>query len=78
MKSFAWAVIAGFLLASSPVKASEAKTMSYQLREDAVLMETLITAAIEHVNDKQHTVDYGKTRQRVDRLAAKLEVPNSR
>jgi hypothetical protein len=171
MKSFAWAAIAGFLLASSTVKAgetpdseqvskllSDAKAMSYQLKEDAVMMESFtrqtvtsqahsaalntirdhanalgkqaqklkevkpsaspwqkiaidriepyldemtgyITAAIEHVNDKQHTVleyndyleanadyatdlanmianfvDYGKARQRVDRLGAKLEV----
>ena len=173
-KSFAWAAIAGFLFASSSVKAgeipdseqvskllSDAKSMSYQLKEDAVMMETFtrqtmtwqghsaalatirdhanalgkqsqklkemkataspwqktaidrmqpyldelsgyITAAIEHVNDKQHTlleyndyleanadyatdlanmianfVDYGKARQRVDRLGAKLEVPSA-
>jgi hypothetical protein len=174
-KSFVWAAVAGFLLASSTVKAgevqdseqvtkllSDAKTMAYQLREDAVLMETFtrqsvswqshsaaistirehvnalgrqeqklkeakasaspwqrtaidriapyldeltgyITASIEHINEKQHTlleyndyleanadyatdlanmianfVDYGKARQRVDRLGAKLEVPAGR
>jgi len=62
-----------------------------------------ITAAIEHINEKQHSlaeyndyleanadyasdlanmianfVDYGKARQRLDRLGAKLEVPVSR
>jgi hypothetical protein len=174
-KSIAWAAIAGFLLASSTVKAAEvqdseqvsrmlsdAKTMSYQLKEDAVQMESFtrqnlswqshaeaitqirehvnalgkqaqklkaarssaspwqkvaidriepyldelggyITAAIEHINEKQHTlleyndyleanadyatdlanmianfVDYGKTRQRLDRLGAKLEIPAPR
>ena len=174
-KSFVWAAVAGFLLASSAVQAaevpdseqvtkllSEAKTMAYQLREDAVLMETFtrqnvswqshsaaiatirdhvnalgrqeqklkdakasaapwqrtaidriapyldeltgyISAAIEHINEKQHTlaeyndyleanadyatdlanmianfVDYGKARQRVDRLGAKLEIPAGR
>ena len=174
-KLFAWAAIAGFLLASPTVRAaevpdseqvskllSEAKTMAYQLKEDAVQMETFtrqnvswqshaealntirehanalgrqaqklkdarataspwqktaidriepyldelggyITAAIEHVNDKKHTlleyndyleanadyasdlanmianfVDYGKARQRVERLGAKLEIPVSR
>jgi hypothetical protein len=174
-KSIVWAAVAGFLFASSAVKAAEAqdsepvshmlsdaKTMSYQLKEDAVEMETFtrqtlswqshaaaiarirehanalgkqaqklkearnvaspwqktaidrvgpyldeltgyITAAIEHINEKQHTlaeyndyleanadyasdlanmianfVDYGKARQRLDRLGAKLEVPTSR
>jgi DNA repair exonuclease SbcCD ATPase subunit len=174
-KSIAWAAIAGFLLASSGARASEtpdseqvskllseAKTMSYQLKEDAIQMETFtrnsvswkshadaisqirdhlnalgkqaqklkeakstaspwqktaidriepyldelvgyITAAIEHVNQNKHNmveyndyleanadyasdlanmigsfVDYGKTRQRLDRLAARLEVPESR
>jgi len=138
---------------------SEARTMSFQLKEDAIEMETFtrqtvswqshaaainqirdhvnalgkqaaklkearssaspwqrtaidrmepyldelggyITAAVEHVNDKKHTlaeyndyleanadyatdlcnmisnfVDYGKTRQRLDRLGSKLEIP---
>ena len=174
-KSTAWLAMAGFLATSVVAKTaevpdseqvskllSEAKTMSYQLKEDAVEMEGFtrmtvswqshaavltqirehanalgrqaqklkdarnsaapwqktaidridpyldelggyITAAIEHVNENKHTlaeyndyleanadyasdlstmianfVDYGKTRQRLDRLGAKLEVPSPR
>ena len=174
-KSIALFAVTGFLVTSAFAKTaevadseqvskllSEAKTMSYQLREDAVEMEgftrmnvswqshaaalsqirehanTLgrqarklkdakesaapwqktaidriepwldelggyITAAIEHVNENKHTlaeyndyleanadyasdlstmianfVDYGKTRQRLDRLGAKLELPSPR
>jgi hypothetical protein len=175
MKSIAWIAIAGFLVASSTVKAAEvqdseqvskllsdAKTMAFQLKEDAVAMESFtrmnvsqqshlaaitqirehvnalgrqtaklkevkataspwqktaidriepflnelggyISAAIEHLNDKSHSlpeyndyleanadyasdlasmvasfVDYGKTKQRLERLGARLEVSASR
>ena len=175
VKSILFAAVAGVFLASSPMPAAEvqdseqvskmlsdAKTMAFQLREDAVEMETFtrqtvswqshsaainlirehantlgkqaqklkdaksaaspwqktaidrmqpyldelsgyITASIEHINDKKHTlaeynyyleanvdyatdlanmianfVDYGKARQRIERLGAKLEIPSPR
>jgi hypothetical protein len=174
-KSIAWLAMAGFVATSASAKSlevpdseqvakllSEARTMSYQLKEDAVQMESFtrmtvswqshaaalnlirehsnalgrqaqklkdarnsaapwqrtaidriepyldelggyVTAAIEHVNENKHSlaeyndyleanadyasdlatmignfVDYGKSRQRLDRLGAKLEVPAQR